>query len=520
MSESGDSDFPELPGEGGRGIDVPPGGTLLPLLLLVVLAGLLWYFRPWLQGLVYLVYTTPMLLVAGTVAILLFAALARRNATIGLNAAFGIFLVLLVAGTGVGGLFAGEELGTNTMRDASVASELSEGDADRPRVVPQSVADRYASNTLNFPQYQITGSDITVYNGTPYWSYALSPDGMWNHFTKKQHGTVMVDMTEQNTETEVVTGDVEKGIGTAFYNSHAWQIRKNGEYLVDYEDPFMVVHEGEQYVAVPYTKPEFHWLPVPYTTPEWGGVVLVDSDGDVEDLSPSDARSHEVLEGQKLYPFSLARQKVAATKYRNGVLNTFTSHEDEVEVAPVPGENNDQPFAVLTENGPEYVVAVEPYGEAQGLKEVWTIDGRTGDYRRYSPNASLFGPRKATDYVRQAARTTDWNRFTPSEPIPVVVDGQLYWEVRVIPDDSSGIAYIAFVNAESSDVTEVERTAAVKAFVRGTELTTEPDDDASAEAAPEIIVQRVAENGTVVETLEVYGNETVQIRQNNQTTTE
>jgi len=204
---------------------------------------------------------------------------------------------------------------------------------------------------------------------------------------------------------------------------------------------------------------------------------------------------------------------VAATKYRNGIVNTFTSHRGEIEVAPVPGEDNDQPFVVLTETGPEYVVAVEPYGDAQGLKEVWTVDARTGAYQRYSPNESLFGPRKATDYVRQAARTTDWNRFTPSEPIPVVVDDEFYWEVRVVPEDSSGIAYVAFVNARSSDVVEVERTEAVSAFMRGASVPSDAeDDDGTTDGEdPEMVVRRVAENGTVLETLEVYGNESIRI---------
>ncbi|WP_245154581.1 ABC transporter permease [Halorussus marinus] len=503
-----------LPGsDDGGGREITRGVAVAAAVLVAVALAIGWYFRPWFQGLVYLLYTTPMVLVAGAVAAAVTATLWRRDFPLTANAALGIFVVVLVAGTGAAGLFAGEELGTSTMADSEVTGGLSEVDPDRPRVVTKSVASRYASNTLNFPQYRISGGDITVYNGTPHWSYALSPDGTWNHLTKQQHGTVLVDMTRQNAQTEVVTGDLRKGIGTAFYNHYKWHTVKNGEYLVDYEDPFMVVHEGEQYVAVPYTKPEFHWTPVPHTTPEWGGVALIDSEGSLEDLSPAEARSHPVLEGQKLYPLSLARQKVAATKYRNGIVNTFTSHRDEIEVAPVPGEDNDQPFVVLTENGPEYVVAVEPYGDAQGLKEVWTVDSRTGDFQRYSPNESLFGPRKATDYVRQAARTTDWNRFTPSEPIPVVVDGEFYWEVRVVPEDSSGIAYIAFVNARSSDVVEVEQTEEVSAFLRGATVAPDAGDgEGSTDGdAPEMIVQRVADNGTVLETLEVYGNESIQI---------
>ena len=489
------------------------------LVTTVVFLALAWYFRPWLHGIVYGAYTTPILPFAAVVGLGI-AALARRHFGSLASGQFGfvVFVLVLVAGAGLTGFLAGEDIGKSTMDRAVTAENLSETDPAKPRVVTKSVASRYASNTLNFPQYRIEGGDITVRNGTPYWSYALAPDGTYNHYTKRQHGTVLVDMTQQNAEVDTVVGDLNKGVGPAFYNNYRFAMLKQANYLVEYGDPFMVVHENDQYIAVPYTKPEFHWLPLPYTTPEWGGVVLVGPDGSIEDLSPAEARDHSVLEEQKLYPFELAREKVAATKYRNGIVNTFTSHEDEIEVAPVPGEGNDQPFLVFTNEGPEYVVAVEPYGQAQGLKEVWTIDGRTGEYEVYSPSRSLFGARKATDYVRQAARTTDWNRFTPSEPIPVVIDDQLYWEVRVVPSDSSGIAYIAFVNAQSSDVHEVSTTAEVTAFLEGNRVTTSPDAGGDTGAqTPTLVVERVAPNGTVIETLEIYGNETVRVVQGNET---
>ncbi|WP_311171668.1 hypothetical protein [Halobellus ordinarius] len=482
----------------------------------VVLA---WYFRPWLHGIVYGIYTTPIVPLAVVLGIGITLFVRRQfGALAGGQIGITVVVLVLVVGAGGAGLLAGEDLGKRTIDTATSAENLSETDPTKPRVVPKSVASRYASNTLNFPQYRVTDGDITVRNGTPYWSYALAPDGAFNYYTKQQHGTVLVDMTEQNAEVDTVVGDFRKGIGPAFYNNYRFTMLKRGNYLVNYEDPYLVVHGGEQHIAVPYTKPEFHWLPLPYTTPEWGGVVLIDRDGTVEDLSPQAARNHPALQEQKLYPFELARQKVAATKYRNGIVNTFTSHRDEVEVAPVPGEDNDQPFLVFTEDGPQYVVAVEPYGQAQGLKEVWTIDGRTGEYEVYAPTESLFGARKATDYVRQAARTTDWNRFTPSEPIPVVVDGQLYWEVRVVPTDSSGIAYTAFVNARSSDVHEVSTTPEVTAFLEGRNVTTQPADTSGDDGqTPSLVIERVAPNGTVVETLEIYGNETVRIVQGNTT---
>jgi hypothetical protein len=268
---------------------------------------------------------------------------------------------------------------------------------------------------------------------------------------------------------------------------------------------------------------------------------LLDSNGSIEMLSPNEARAHPALREQKLYPFSLARKKVAATKYRNGILNTFSvigSHRGEIELAEVPGEGTDQPFFVLSAKGPRYVVAVEPYGEAQGLREVWNVNPRTGSYERYVPNESLVGARKATDFVRQDADLSrlSWGSFTPAEPVPAVVDGQLYWEVRIVPNDGSGVSYVAFVNARSTDIRAFSTTAGVERFLRSNASVTGTvgtnasggGDTANAggpsrTAAPAdgsgegIVVQRVNENGTVVETVVIGPNESVRIVRSNGT---
>lgn len=494
------------------------------LVAFVVLVGL-WFFRPWLHGIVYGLYTTPVIWLSFPVVVGLLWLSYRRSGNTGwmhqntMYAAGIVFFISIAVLPAVSGLFAANTLGHETMQAREDVDSLRETVASEPRIITKGVADRYASNTLPFSQYKAVGGDITVYNGTPYWSYALAPDGLWNYFTKEQHGTVLIDLTKQNAAIKTITGDMSKGIGTAFYDNYRWHLLKQGEYLVEYADPFMVIHEGEQYIAVPYTTPEFHWLPVPHTTPSWGGVMLIDSSGDVTDLSPSEARQHPVLENQKLYPFDLALSKVAATKYRNGIINTVTSHKGQIEITPLPGENNDQPFFLLTKKGPTYVVAAEPYGNAQGLKEVWIIDARTGAFFRYTPETSLFGPRKAADFVRQAARKTDWNRFDPTAPLPVVINGQFYWEIRIVPEDNSGIAYIAFVNAETSEVREVESTAAVERFLQEREIHEDSTGSQPRSRTPDIIVKRVAPNGTVVETMQVYGNESIQIVQQNSTNT-
>jgi len=232
------------------------------------------------------------------------------------------------------------------MSQTATAERLDDVDADNPRIVTRAVADRYASNTLNRPQYRVGDTDISVVNGTPYWAAPLAPDGLFNTITKRQAGTVLVDMTTQQANIRSVDGELEIGVGTIFHRNYRWELLKSQAYLVDYGDPKMVIHNETQYIAVPYSEPQFHLTPLPHTTPPVGRRRCHRSKWSIETLSPSEAAASPILDNQQLYPEQLALQSVAATKYRNGILNTYTSHEDEIEIAPLPGDRNDQPFFI------------------------------------------------------------------------------------------------------------------------------------------------------------------------------
>jgi len=496
----------------------------------IVAVAIGWFFRPWLHGLVYAVYTTPLLLlgiVAGSIAAwataraggrveMVVNALSSSDHTITpLRVGVVVLVIAAFALMPVANAVAGVTLSDQTMSQTATVERLDDVDADNPRIVTRAVADRYASNTLNRPQYRVGDTDISVVNGTPYWAAPLAPDGLFNAITKRQAGTVLVDMTTQQANVRSVDGELETGVGTIFHRNYRWELLKSQAYLVDYGDPKMVIHNDTQYIAVPYSEPQFHLTPLPHSTPQWGGVAIINPSGSIETLSPSEAAASPILDDQQLYPEKLALQSVAATKYRNGILNTYTSHEDEIEIAPLPGDGNDQPFFILSESGPQYVVAVEPYGDAQGLQELWTIDGQSGAFERYVSEDSLFGPQRAADLVRQSAPQTDWDRFTPAEPILTVIDDREYWQVRVVPEDNSGIAYVAFVDARSGDVDSFEQTDAITQFLAGetpVETPTETDPSETTAETPTVIVQRVAENGTVIETMTVYDDESIEIR--------
>jgi len=72
-------------------------------------------------------------------------------------------------------------------------------------------------------------------------------------------------MTTQQANIRSVDGELEIGVGTIFHRNYRWELLKSQAYLVDYGDPKMVIHNETQYIAVPYSEPQFHLTPLPHT---------------------------------------------------------------------------------------------------------------------------------------------------------------------------------------------------------------------------------------------------------------
>lgn len=396
-------------------------------------------------------------------------------------------LGLLFIGPVLGGYYAKEDLGRTVIDRAEPVESPPESPADRSRIAPLGVASNWAENSLQYPRYHLTGGDITYINGTPHWSFSLSPDGGYNTLTRQQIGAVYVNQASFEKDIQIHDEQTFRyGQGVAITDNVRWQLAEE-DYWKDYGEAFVVPHKGESYIVVPYTVHEwrFRATPIPqvYQVPHFGGVKVVSQDGDIRDLSPAEAREDPILSGQNFYPYDLARFKVSSTAYQHGIMNVLFYHEDQIELAPVPGDGNEQPFTVPTEDGPVYLLAVEPWGDANGVYQIWTLDAQTGEERVTTlPQESAYrGPRKAMDSVLAHPQISRLNDVQAVEPIPVVRDGTLFWTVRIVPNSSARITYIAFFNADTEEVTVVETTQAVEAFLSGADTPPEDPDGSSGE---------------------------------------
>ena len=408
-------------------------------------------------------------------------------------------------------------LAETTTSEATSVETFPQANPDNPRVVPRRVADVTTRGSVSYRQYRLGTSDIArTEDGSLAWSYPIQPDGFRNALIERQQGVLVTDMTRMD-DRQIRTAEEPfvRGEGMILWRSADWLLTST-DYFARYDDDAVeFIHNGRPYMYYPKTTHQWHLLPIPHTTPTWDGGALVHPDGTVEHLTPAAAQESAILDGQRLYPLTLTRAEMASLGYRNGIVNQLPvvgAHEGEVEVAGLPaGADNDQPFVIDLEGERlSYVTALEPYGEdTRGLDEVWFADAETGEYRFFSTGEStLTGPERAMGIARSADSRTNWGEnFVVTEPVPVTVDGDLWWHLKVTPTDATDVTRSVFVNADTDRTVEIREDAAVRSFVGGTvteDDLTPTEDAGTGESADAVYYVLVTDaDGEVIERIPV-----------------
>ncbi|MFB6232687.1 MAG: hypothetical protein ABEH61_00355 [Haloarculaceae archaeon] len=565
-SESPDDDFPG-PG-GGRGRSLAVHFAVRTLVVGLAVAG--WYIsRPLWHGFVYSMLFSPpaTVLVGGAVlAVLvlwylppsrvepadgdrsvsvtieggsdirldeLFAVqgTARRKLRI-FGVIVGVLFVLSILVSIPAGALEQRTLAERTTAEATELQEFPQANPENPRVVPREVSDISTRGSVSYRTHRLGPSDIArKEDGSLGWSYSIQPDGFRNRVVENQRGVLITGMTSlDDRPIDVYEEDFKYGQGMFLYRSADWRL-KSTDYIARYNDEAVEFsHDGRPYMYYPKTGHDWQLTPFPHTVPTWDGGALVHPNGTVDHLSPAEARDNAILDGQRLYPLTLTRDEMESLGYREGIINQLPvvgAHEGEVEIAGLPaGTSNSQPFVIdLAGEQMTYVTAMEPYGEdTRGLDEVWFVDADTGEYSFFGTDeATLTGPERAMGIARSADSRTNWGQnFVVAEPVPVTIDGDLWWHIKVAPTDFTDVTRNVFVNAESGDAVEIRNDEDVESFIRGnvSGVGTEPGADTGdgdtgvqesdgGDAAYYIVV--TDENGTVVERIPVDRNQDARI---------
>jgi hypothetical protein len=369
-------------------------------------------------------------------------------------------------------------LAQQTMADAEGVETFPQANPDNPRVVPREVSDISTRGSISYRQHRLGTSDIARQeDGSLAWSYPIQPDGPRNKLLANQRGVLVANMTTMGDRQTTAYDDAEFTYGQGMYlhRSADWQLKRT-DYLAKYNDDAVEFsHDGTPYMYFPKTGHEWKLLPFPHTVPTWDGGALVHPDGTIEHLSPAEARGNEILDGQRLYPITLTRTEVGSLGYREGIINQLPvvgAHEGEIEIAGLPpGAANEQPFVIdLRGERLSYVTAMEPFGEdSRGLDEVWFVDAETGEYTFFgTDDETLTGPERAMGIARSADSQTNWGQnFVVTEPVPVTIDGSLWWQIKVAPTDFTDVTRNVFVNADTGDAVEIGEDSGVRQFIAG-----------------------------------------------------
>lgn len=458
------------------------GNVLSEILMWLILAAFFIMTSPWWHGIAMFFYINPAfweVLILGVLIPVIVGILYKIRGRDFSDAALAMvvtFSVFLTVGGIVFGLMAHTYPSCEIARtlDITEIQDLPDMDINYTRIMPMIVSNKFAIDACQYPQYTPKRPpDIAMINGAPYWSYVLIPDGLVNIYNLKDRGAIFVNMSASEKDLRIKEEYLKVGPGMKVTDDVYWQIYKK-HYWIDTEKPDVIEYKGKIYFVIPYIKYEtkFHF-PIWYKVPKWGGVILVNgSTGEISFLSPKEARESPILREQKLFPENLARYYVDSQRYWKakqsfwaGIWNVWIHHKQEIEITDVSSQGNRQPFLLKTTDGLKWLISTEPYGRAHGIYRVYLIDARTGEMEYKQFSSKEIGPVRAANYVRKSNPLFDWSTFETVEPIPIVRNGVLFWEVRVVPRDGSGIAKISFINSENGDVLMFENAETVKEFL-------------------------------------------------------
>ncbi len=459
------------------------------LVLGVLFLVLLWYLRTWFHGIVLFVYATPILWQVLALTVILHLLVVRRIRALHQPHEISIegavyrlrhsqwftpclFVILLVPALLMAGWLRGADLAESlTYRQIDGLPESQEN----LRLMPYEVASRYARDSLQLSQYKLGTENIALVHDRLQWTFPLTPDGLVITFLRQNKGMVMVDASTEEKNTAHVWQDMAIGEGMQIRDNLYWNLLRR-HYFVNLDDPYYLPtpdHEDIYTVvgAAGY-KLRFHWGML-YTVPYFKGVFTVNTAGDIDFLSPEEARGYPILADNRIFPEHLARTFVDAHRYHLGIVNRLFIHEDQIQIQDVrtpASPVNRQPYLMDTTDGLKWFVSAEPHGLSHGIFKIFLVDAASGEIEVYPlpPEETLTGPVRSIDYVRRSNPIVDWNRFDSVEPLPFIRDGQLYWKLTVIPDDAAGIAYQVFVDAATNHVLELHSFDEVQAFLAGT----------------------------------------------------
>lgn len=477
---------------------------VLPALLATATLGLVFFFRPWLHGILMLLYLHP---VADLLFILLggaafftvrqdqrcqkwdWAGSKRKSSKrptspkLALGSALGLLVTLVAYG-----VLAGDLSRWVAVSETEYYTRADLPETRQPRILPLTVAAKYGVDALQEPtQYPYEWQPVLDGGGRLVWTAARVPDGIVRYFTRKTAGIMMIPADSSAREVRFLDRQLEVSEGVAITDNLYWNLYKH-RYFVDIPEVFYSVERGDTIVAI---APIIEYRGFPIRFPVFGGYFAIYPDGRIREYGVS---SNSTIAAGRLYPESLARFYHEAYAFKNGLINNWFYHEDQVEIDDPETESNGQPYLLDTVEGLLWVTAADPYGSAFGIFKIFVTNALTGrtEVIEIPKQSALTGPQQALGYVRSAYPQFNWatsdgrsssGNIRVVEPRPEVIRGQLFWLTSVTTTDSKGVNLTCFVDAKTNKVVGLDKDSEVRAFLKEEEVL-EEGSETSASSSP------------------------------------
>ena len=341
------------------------------------------------------------------------------------------------------------------------------------RLIPLYTAYAYGLDRIQSPTHTLDLNDSYIYyNGeTPVYNWIIEPEGFINSLAKKPLGVVFVEGDKYPPVVRIIKHPMKYSLEKRYFKllyfdtlaRQAMLHSLGGKPLL--HENIEVVYKGEILVIIPVVKWDRGgtWnLEVP-----WKYLVFHEN-GSIEEVPCKKALRDPRFKGVPLLPEETAREWVETYAYHVGVSEYYFHHNSYV-IRNVGG--NPQPYLTVGSDGRLYWVFVaEPMGKTYSVKYIIYVPTDTckPTLEVYKPGRAMMGVSKVVSYVESAHPTYDWGKLRVVEPVPTIIDGRIYWTVKIITKDYRGLVSIDLVDASTSRVQSIKVSG--KGSITGEEI--------------------------------------------------
>ncbi len=333
------------------------------------------------------------------------------------------------------------------------------------RLIPLQTAYAYALDKIQIPTHTIYYSESYVYyNGTrPIYNWLIEPEGL-NALVYGPLGAVFVYGDEYPPVVKVVKENLAWGLHNIklkplFADTLTFELIMRGAFGKElvYEDSVQITDSKKVITIIPLVDYEILF---PGSIPYVKGFYVVYPNGTIDFVKPEELRFNIPL-----LPEKVARDWLERLKYRDWIQAVFLHNTFQIRDVGT----NPQPYLLLDKKGNEWWVFVaEPPGNTYAAYKIFLLNASSTKpiVYEYDLKKPQIGISKVMSYVVKAHPNWAWNELSVQEPMPVIINGTIWWKVVITTRDGRGLISIDFLNAKNGIV----KSYIVKGRVNSQEL--------------------------------------------------